>query len=89
MRSSLRGRGGCAGTPRSPGLSVGNGRRGLGVGTTISMVAATFPEIIVDLVDTFFKRFYASTTAPRPDVEPFFLWYRKTAATPNGTFESD
>ena len=31
-------------------------------------------------LDTFFKRFYPATTAAQPDVEPFFLWYRKNAA---------
>jgi hypothetical protein len=33
-------------------------------------------------LETFFKRFYASTTAPRPDVEPFFDRYFKPATTP-------
>lgn len=34
------------------------------------------------VLDTFFTRFYASTTAPRPDVVPFFEWSVKPAATP-------
>ena len=33
-------------------------------------------------LDIFFTRFYASTTAPRPDVKPFFDTYFKSAATP-------